>query len=90
MRRGRLGCELRDVVGCADIDAMQTDLAVSSDLGRKRLQPGLVVIGERQIAAALRKLDGKRAADAAGRSRDGGRAANRSHDVPVKPRMMEL
>jgi hypothetical protein len=82
MRDGRLTRELRDVVGLADVDAMQADLACGSDLGRERLQPGLVAIGEREIAAPPRKLDRQRAADAACRSGDGGGAADCSHDDP--------
>ncbi|MGY4438934.1 hypothetical protein ACVW04_001716 [Bradyrhizobium sp. LM2.3] len=57
MRCCRLAREPRDVVGLADVDAVQADLACGSDLGRERLQPGLVAIGEREIAAAPRKLD---------------------------------
>ena len=82
MRGRRLAREPRDVGGLADVDAMHADLSASSDLGRERLQPGLVAIGEREIAAAPRQLDGQRPADAAGGSRNGGGAANRCHDVP--------
>ena len=48
-------------------------LRAGSDLGRERLQPGLVAIGQREIAAALRKLDCQRAADAARRSSKAGK-----------------
>lgn len=86
MRGGRLTRELRDVVGLADIDAMQAELACGADLGRERLQPGLVAIGEREIAAAPCKLDRQCAADAACRSGDSGGAADCSHDdSPVEP-----
>src|SRR3954454_12619480 len=90
MRGGGLTRELRDVVGLADVDAMQADLACGSDLGRERLQPGLVAIGEREIAAAPRKLDRQRTADAACRSGDGGGAADRCHDIPRQAFRAEL
>lgn len=60
---------------------MHADLALRSHLDGKRFQAGLVTIGEREVAAALRKLDCERATDAARRSRDSGRAANRRHEI---------
>jgi hypothetical protein len=81
MCRDRVRRELRDVAGLRDIDAVHADLAGASDLGRERLQPGLVAIGKCKVAAAARKLDGQRAADAAGRSGYGGCPANPSHDA---------
>src|SRR6185369_16574624 len=90
MRRGRFAGELRDVAGLADVDAMHADLAClvasSADLGGERLQPGLVAIGERKVAAAPGEFEGECAANAARSPRDGGGAANRSHGSPLNLR----
>ena len=50
------------------------------DLGGDRLQPGLVAVGQRQVAAARGQFERQRAADAAGRAgHGGGRSIDRSH-----------
>ena len=43
-----------------------------ADLGGDRLQPGLVAIGQREVAAARGQFQRQRAADAAGGAGDGG------------------
>ena len=71
-----------DLRGLADIDAMRRDLAPArlADLGGDLLQPGLVAIGEREVAAARGQLQRQRAADAAGGAGHGGRTSGyRSH-----------
>ncbi len=51
-----------------------------ADLGGELLQPGLVAVGEREVAAACGQLQRERAADAAGGAGHGGRASGyRSH-----------
>ena len=69
--------EFLDLGGLADIDAVGRDLARAclGDLGGDRLQPGLVAVGQRQVAAARGQLQRERAADAAGGAGDGGRAS---------------
>src|SRR6185369_17610982 len=74
--------EFLDLGGLADIDAVGRYLARArfADLGGHLLQPGLVAVGKRQVAAARRQLQGQRAADAAGGAGHGGRASGyRSH-----------
>ena len=81
--------EILDLAGLADIDAVRADLAlaVAADLGGDRLQPGLVAIGQRQIAAARGELQRQRAADAAGRAGDGGgTSGNSSHSMSAPGR----
>ncbi len=76
--------EFLDLGGLADIDAVGRYLARGglADLGRHLLQPGLVAVGERQVAAARGQLQRERAADAAGGAGHGGRASGyRSHGV---------
>ena len=77
----RLG-EIRNLVALADVQAVQADLPRRGprDLGADLLQAGLVAVSERNIAAARRKLDRQRAADAAGgpRHRRGG-SLDRGH-----------
>jgi hypothetical protein len=76
------GREFLDLGGLADIDAVGGDLARAglADLGGHLLQPGLVAVGERQVAAARGQLQRERAADAAGGAGHGGRASRyRSH-----------
>src|SRR5438445_13370594 len=78
---GRLR-EFLDLAGLADVDAVGRYLARArfADLGGDLLQPGLVAIGERQVAAARGQLQRERAADAAGGAGQGGRASRyRSH-----------
>ena len=74
--------EFLDLGGLADIDAVGRYLARArfADLGGDLLQPGLVAIGECQVAAARDQLQRERAADAAGGAGHGGRASGyRSH-----------
>ena len=74
--------EILDLGGLADVDAMRRDLPPGNfaDLGGDLLQPGLVAVGEREIAAARGQLQRQRAADAAGGAGHGGRASGyRSH-----------
>ena len=74
--------EFLDLGGLADIDAVGRDLARAAlaDLGGDLLQPGLVAVGERQVAAARGQLQRERAADAAGGAGHGGRTSGyRSH-----------
>jgi len=76
--------ELGDLAGLADIDAVNADLlrTGATDLGGNTLQPGLVAIGECEIAAARGKLDRQRPADAAASARHGcGGSTNRGHGV---------
>ena len=71
-----------DLAGLGNIEAVRADLAlaVAGDLGGDLLQPGLVAIGQRQIAAACGELQRQRAADAARRAGDGGgTSGNSSH-----------
>src|ERR1700722_10313086 len=70
-RYGR-GREVGDLPGLADVNAMQRDFLFCADFSRNRLQPGLVAIGQRQVAAARGKLDRQRPADAARGAGDGG------------------
>ena len=84
MRGDRSLREILDLRGLADIDAMRADLAPGnfSDLGGDLRQPGLVAIGEREVAAARGQFQRQRAADAAGGAGHGGRASGyRSHWV---------
>ena len=55
-------------------------LAIAGNLRSDRLQAGLVAIGQRQVAAAQRKFQGQRAANAArcSRHRRGG-SLDRGH-----------
>src|SRR6185295_19343645 len=74
--------EFLDLGGLADIDAVGRDLARASlaDLGGHLLQPGLVAVGEREVAAARGQFERERAADAAGGAGHGGRTSRyRSH-----------
>ncbi len=75
-------CEVRDLLRLADIDAVGRDLWRTSpaDLGGGRLQPRVVAIGQRQIAAARRQLERQRPADAAGSAgHGGGGSTDRGH-----------
>src|SRR5207342_3400812 len=69
--------KILDLAGLADVDAMDADFPPGnfSDLGGDLLQPGLVAIGERKIAAACGQLQRQSAADAAGGAGHGGRAS---------------
>jgi hypothetical protein len=81
--------EFLDLGGHADIDAVDRDLArgVPGDLGGHLLQPGLVAVGQRQVAAARGQLQCERATDAAGGAGHGGRASGyRSHGVDSRRR----
>ena len=75
-------CKILDLCGLADVDAIRGDLApgILADLGGDLEQPGLVAIGEREIAAARGQFERQRAADAAGGAGHGGRTSGyRSH-----------
>jgi len=69
-----------DLAGLGNIEAVRADLAlaVAGNLGGDLLQPGLVAIGQRQIAAACGELQRQRAADAARRAGDGGGTSGNS------------
>jgi hypothetical protein len=74
--------EVRDLPRLADIDVVDRDFLRTSpaDLGGGRLQPRLVAIGQRQIAAARRQLKRQRPADAAGSAgHGGGSSTDRGH-----------
>jgi hypothetical protein len=83
MRRDGSFSKILDLAGLADVDAVGADFPlrmILSDLGGDLLQPGLVAIGERQIAAARGKLQRQGAADAAGGAGHGGCTSRyRSH-----------
>src|SRR5205807_1872475 len=70
---GRLR-ERFDLRGLGDIDPVHADFArlCLGDLGGEGVQPGLVAIGQRQVATAACKLKRQRAADATGRAGHGG------------------
>ncbi len=81
MRRGGGLRELGDPCGFADIDAVDRDFSRRGlrDFGGDRLQPGLVAIRQRQIAAACGEFQCQGPADAArGACYGGGSHGSRS------------
>src|SRR3954453_1637855 len=57
----------------------------AADLGGDALQARFVAIGQRQVAAARRKLERQRAADPAGRAGQGGRTSPDGSHCNVAP-----
>ena len=71
----------------ADVDAMHRDLLrmCAVDLGGDRRKPGFVAIGQRQVAAARRKLERQRASDPTGGAGQGCRGSPDGSHFNVAP-----
>src|ERR1700712_5421110 len=84
--------EILDLAGLADVDTMHADLAIritALPCG-ERLQPGLVAVGEREIAAAPGQFQRQCAADAAGSAgHGGGTSGYRSHVDSMEARVTD-